>query len=448
MARRSLLMELLATIASRTGFQFPQGAPLSVSELEQLCHELVSTRGEATGMRLAVEIVDHISQLDDAEQRAFFEVLADDFSPSDEALRAAAENYLADPGAETAARLHRVSEPPRQELFRRLNLAPGGTAELVRMRERLLPLMKADRDRFGVIDADFTHLFQSWFNRGFLILQSIDWTTSASVLEKIIRYENVHAIGSWEELRNRLAPEDRRCFAFFHPSIPNDPLIFVEVALMDEIPAAIETVLNPDRPHLPEEQVTTAVFYSISNCHDGLSGVSFGSFLIKQVAEDLKAELPGLKTFVTLSPVPGFAKWTHTLDPATLDTNERRALEIVAEPGWTERRAEAEAARPGLLSLGARYFLREKRPNGEPIDPVARFHLRNGAILNRIMHMGDVSAAGLQQGHGLMVNYLYDMQRIEERHEAYVTGREISASRAVHSLLTSRPERLPAKASS
>ena len=421
---------------------------MSVLELEQLCHELIATKGEATGMRLAAAIMEHILRLDEADLKVFFEVLADNFSPSDDALRSAAEHYLANPDAETADRLHRVSEPPRQELLRRLNLAPGGTAKLVRMRERLLPLLKHDRNRLGVIDADFLHLFQSWFNRGFLILQPIDWTTSANVLEKIIRYENVHAIGSWDELRHRLAPEDRRCFAFFHPSIPNDPLIFVEVALMDEIPATIETVLDPNLPHLLEEQVTTAVFYSISNCHDGLSGISFGSFLIKQVAEDLKAELPGLKTFVTLSPVPGFAKWTDTLEPATLEMDERRALEIVAQPGWTGRRTDAEAARPGLLSLGARYILREKCPNGEPTNPVARFHLRNGAVLNRIMHMGDVSAAGLQQAHGLMVNYLYDMHRIEERHEAYATRREIGASRAVQSLLPSRPQRSSTKANS
>nr|WP_210348817.1 malonyl-CoA decarboxylase [Aurantimonas marina] len=415
--------------------------PVSLPELAALCHKLVSSRGEATGVRLAAEILHGFRGLDDKTAKRFFHMLAEEFTPDTKALRGAASAYARDPGPETLVDLQRLAEPPRQELFRRLNLAPGGTAELVKLRERLLPFLRSDRERLGAVDADLRHLFQSWFNRGFLMLKPIDWDTPASVLEKIIRYEAVHAIGNWDELRQRLAPADRRCFGFFHPSIPDDPLIFVEVALTDDVPASIATVLDPGRTVLSPNAAQTAVFYSISNCHKGLAGVSFGSFLIKQVAEDLKETVPSLKTFVTLSPAPGFASWIEGL-PADaiegLEVNEKRALAIIGEATWSADPAKVEAARPGLLSLGARYYLRAKRGDGRPVDPVARFHLGNGAVLNRVMHLGDTSPSGLKQAHGLMVNYLYDLPRVEQRHEAYAADGEIAASRVVTSLLPGR----------
>jgi malonyl-CoA decarboxylase len=442
MSRVSLLSDLLSSIGARSWFLGDEATRrIELPELAALCHRLVSSRGEASGVRLAADILKGIRSLDNADAERFFAILADEFGPEEAALLEAADAYTKEPGPATLSKLQRVAEPPRQELFRRLNLAPGGTAEIVRLRERLLPFLRKDRERLCPVDDDLRHLFQSWFNRGFLLMRPIDWDTPASILEKIIRYEAVHAIATWEELRQRLAPADRRCFAFFHPSIPDDPLIFVEVALTGDIPASIASVLDPARPVLAPENAQTAVFYSISNCHAGLAGVSFGSFLIKQVAEDLKETVPNLRNFVTLSPVPGFAAWLAGRSAAgieQLEANEKQAIAIVAKPGWTTDPAKVEAARPGLLSLGARYFLRAKRPDGRPVDPVARFHLGNGAMLNRIMHVADTSASGLAQAHGLMVNYLYDLPRVEQRHEAYAGDAEIAASRAVLSLLPGR----------
>ena len=238
----------------------------------------------------------------------FFRLLARDFGPDQERLRTAWTAYDADPSPAHLRTLLRVVEPPRQELFRRLNLAPGGTAALVHMREDLLKHLDGDAE-LACVDDDLVHLLYSWFNRGFLVLRRIDWSTPADILERIIRYEAVHQIQGWDDLRRRVQPSDRRCFGFFHPSLIDEPLIFVEVALTREIPGSIQKLLAEDREVLAPEQATTAVFYSISNCQEGLRGISFGNFLIKQVVEELSRDLPGLKTFVTLSPAPGFGPW-------------------------------------------------------------------------------------------------------------------------------------------
>ncbi len=455
MSRVSLLSDLLGSIGARSwlgGDTRPHH--LALPELARLCHKLISSHGEATGVRLAAEILDAFRALSDRKAEAFFLMLADEFSPDADALSESIEAYRAEPGRQTLEDLQEIAEPPRQELFRRLNLAAGGTAELVKMRERLLPLTKSDDERFATVDNDLRHLFQSWFNRGFLVLKPIDWDTPASILERIIRYEAVHAIGDWDELRQRLAPSDRRCFAFFHPSIPDDPLIFVEVALTRDVPAAIATVLDPKHQVLPPAEAQTAVFYSISNCHKGLAGISFGSFLIKQVAEDLKETVPNLRNFVTLSPAPTFARWLAGLDEddrAALEPSEKKTLEILSKDGWANDPAKADEAKPGMLALAARYYLRARRPDGKPVDPVARFHLGNGAVLDRIMHCGDLSATGLSGAHGLMVNYLYELPRVEQRHEAYASEGTVAASRQVTGLLPSRalknafPLKVPAR---
>lgn len=438
----SLLSDLLGTLTRRSWLgDRPGDRRMTVDELDGLCSKLVRSRGEATGVRIAADILQGVSALQDDQMPAFFQMLADRFAPDAGRLAEAAQAYAAAPDAHTLARLQEEAEPPRQELFRRLNLAPGGTAELVRLRERLLPLVRTGGDGLLSVDLDLQHLFGSWFNRGFLVLKPISWDTSARVLEKIIAYEAVHAIDDWSALRERLEPDDRRCFAFFHPSIPDDPLIFVEVALTREIPAKIDTVLATDREKIAPEDAQTAVFYSISNCHKGLAGVSFGSFLIKQVAEDLKESVPNLKSFVTLSPVPGFARWVDGLSEQArrrLEPAEKQAIAIVAEPGWATDPEAADGVADGLLALAARYFLTAKRDDGQPVDPVSRFHLGNGAQLHRIMHLGDVSTVGLRQAHGLMVNYLYDLPRVEERHEAYADARTIAASRQVLNLLPAR----------
>ncbi len=297
------------------------------------------------------------------------------------------------------------------------------------------------------VDADLQKLLTSWFNRGFLVLRRIDWQTPAAILEKIIAYEAVHEIKGWDDLRRRLDPADRRCFAFFHPSLVDEPLIFVEVALLNDIPGAIAPVLDARRPALGRPP-TTAVFYSISNCQGGLRGISFGNFLLKQVVEELVREVPSLKTFVTLSPVPHFARWLdRTLagdSGGLINDEDRRALKSLSDPRWAETASdgasEREALKQALLSAAAHYFLTARSNDNRPIDPVARFHLGNGARLERINWLGDVSEKGLREAHGLMVNYRYEPADIEKNHEAYAQDGTVAASRAVKALLRSAPK--------
>src|SRR3954464_6647478 len=271
------------------------------------CGGLLSGRGEASGVALAGEILEKYSELTIGPRIAFFEALANRFGPDREALDAAIKTWQAAPSDATAAEVHEAAESRRQELLRRLNLAPGGTAALVRMREQLLDALGHRKD-LASVDADFVHLFSSWFNRGFLVLRRIDWSTPAMILEKIIRYEAVHAIHDWDDLRRRIDMPDRRCYAFFHPALVDEPLIFVEVALTREIPSAIAPILTVQRDAIDPDKAATAVFYSISNCQRGLTGVSFGHFLIKQVVEEIARENARLSQFVTLSPAPGFAE--------------------------------------------------------------------------------------------------------------------------------------------
>lgn len=382
---------------------FGRRATAEMRDLVALAGDLLSRRGEASGTAIAAALVARFEAADEPEIRSFLAALVDRFGPDHAAIGRAAAAYSADPSALHAAALHAAAEPRRQELIRRINLAPGGTAALVRMRAALLRMRDADPS-FTAVDADFLHLFLSWFNRGFLMLRRIGWTTPVNILEKIIRYEAVHAIGGWDDLRNRLAPPDRRCYGFFHPQLVDEPLIFVEVALTKSVPAAIGPLLDPSRQAIPANEADTAVFYSISNTQRGLAGVSFGNFLIKQVVEDLRRELPGLARFVTLSPVPGFA-------------------------AWLAKNPETDISR-----AAARYFLHAKDASGKPLDPVARFHLGNGARLERINPDGDPSERGMKQSKGLMVNYLYDLDAIEANHEAFAESSTVTAAADIRRL--------------
>lgn len=405
-------------------------APPGLPEMGEL---LLSRRGEASGVALARALVTAFEDADEGKRLEFLATLADRFGPDPKAVGKALAAIQADPeSVEAIEALHTAAEPRRQELFRRLNLAPGGTAALVRMRAELLRHLKGN-PALGRVDSDFAHLFASWFNRGFLVLRHIDWNTPAAILEKIIRYEAVHAIQNWDDLRGRLQPTDRRCYGFFHPQLVDEPLIFVEVALTQAIPDTVAPLLDLDRTPIEADRADTAVFYSISNTQKGLAGVSFGNFLIKQVVEELKAELPNIQTFVTLSPVPGFAAWLAKAREGgdLLDDGLRTALKPLDQPGWHVDRDAAQALRDPLLTAAAIYFLRARDGKGRAVDPVARFHLGNGACLERLNFGGDVSANGLRQSHGLMVNYLYDPDRIEANHEAFAERTDIAASDAV-----------------
>jgi malonyl-CoA decarboxylase len=408
------------------------------ANLVQLCEDLLSGRGEASGVALAREILSRYGELKTGPRIAFFEALASRFGPDRARLSAAATAWMNASSDAAAAKLHRASEPRRLELFRRLNLAPGGTAALVRMRAQLIEAMD-HRDDLAAIDDDFLHLFSSWFNRGFLVLRTIDWSTPANLLEKIIRYEAVHAIRDWNDLRARIDSPDRRCYAFFHPALIDEPLIFVEVALTRGIPAGIDPILSANRERIDPERATTATFYSISNCQRGLAGVSFGHFLIKQVVEEVGRQIPRLSTFVTLSPAPNFAEWLRrervTEASVVLSEEDRAALETLDRADWWRDEAAAETVREPLLRAAAWYYLRARTPHGTPLDSVARFHLGNGARLERLNFAADTSERALRQSHGLMVNYLYDLEHIERNHEAYVQQHAVVAASAVTRLV-------------
>jgi malonyl-CoA decarboxylase len=414
--------------------------------LAELCEELLSTRGEASGVALAREILGTYAELTTGPRIAFFEALAGRFGADQERLKSSIEAWQKAPSDTTAVQVQAAAEPRRQELLRRLNLAPSGTEALVHMREQLLDVI-GRREDLKVVDADFVHLFSSWFNRGFLVIRRIDWSTSASVLEKIIRYEAVHKIRGWDDLRRRIEPPDRRCYAFFHPALSDDPLIFVEVALMREIPAAIAPILTVQREQLLPDKATTAVFYSISNCQRGLAGVSFGHFLIKQVIEEICREHPKLSTFVTLSPVTNFADWLAqergNENSPVLTAEDRAALVNLDIKGWWQKEDTRVALREPLLRAAAWYFLRARNSRGAPADQVARFHLGNGARLEQINWLADGSEKAMAQGHGLMVNYLYDLDDIEKNHEAYAEGHTVVASNAVQRLARSPLELVP-----
>jgi malonyl-CoA decarboxylase len=446
----SFLQELLATIADQGRALLP-AALLGGgrrAHIHDLAEALLTGQGEASGVALAREVLAKYRSLTTDERRAFVRHIAQTMKPDAETITRAATSYIAAPGDATLAALQSAVESPRQEFFRRLNLAPGGTSEIVALRRDLLKQPKDD-PAVQIVDADLQHLLASWFNRGFLVLRRIDWQTPAAILEKIIHYEAVHQIQGWADLRRRLDPTDRRLFAFFHPSMVDEPLIFVEVALMADIPSSIQTVLGEqpkpgNAPHAP----TTAVFYSISNCQEGLRGISFGNFLIKQVVEELARELPSLKTFVTLSPVPGFARWLKRVGSeegaadgtGVLTAADRAALPALGDPRWPKAEAESAALKGTLLALGAHYLARAKSADGMPVDPVARFHLGNGARLERLNWLGDISPKGIAEAHGLMVNYAYDLAAIEANHEAFQNDGVVALSKSVRALLRPLPK--------
>ncbi len=446
----SFFGELLQTISDRGRALLARdrrGEASAHSEnLVELCEDLLSGRGEASGVALAREILARYTTLTIGPRIAFFEALAQRFGTDPARMEQAIAAWRAGPSDATAAEVHAASEPRRQELFRRLNLAPGGTASLVRMREQLMDSLD-HRDDLRAVDDDFVHLFSSWFNRGFLVLRRIDWSTPAIVLEKIIRYEAVHEIHDWEDLRRRIDSPDRRCYAFFHPALVDEPLIFVEVALTRDIPAAIAPILVKEREVVDLDKARAATFYSISNCQRGLAGVSFGNFLIKQVVEEVSREMPKLSTFVTLSPVTNFAGWLKQERAeersAALNEADKAVLAALDQPAWWTNEETTAQLQDPVMRAAAWYYLRARNQRGLPVDAVARFHLGNGARLERINWLGDTSERAMAQAYGLMVNYQYDLDDIEKNHEAYAEGRTVVASGSVQRLLRAPLELVP-----
>ena len=378
--------------------------------IEVLCRDLLTSRGDVSGMSLAQLVLDRYADFNDDEKLALFTLLANEMDVSCGDAVSALQVYESAPTAANYAALTKKIEPARLQLIRRLNQTQDATTQLVAMRRDLLRLLDQHPD-LAKLDIDFKNLFTTWFNRGFLVLRPITWGSPAHILEKIISYESVHAIQSWDDLRRRLQPDDRRCFAFFHPAMPDEPLIFVEVALTRGTPNSIQTILSETHRSLAAVDADTATFYSISNCQAGLAGISFGNSLIKTVVQHLLRDLPQIKTFVTLSPIPGLVKWL----------NETNQYDVASDP-------------QKLAPLAAHYLLEAKHRNGQPRDAVARFHLNNGAFVEAVHADADISANGLAQSCGVMVNYRYDLTKISANHEAYANQQSVVASKAVKAL--------------
>ncbi|AHD03565.1 malonyl-CoA decarboxylase [Leisingera methylohalidivorans] len=426
MPETNLLSDILRRVAGRgrTGSLVPDNA-----EVLRMCRALLAERSEAAGLGLARQILDCLERKTQEDRNEIFLSIALNFGVDDIALRAAIDQW--EPSkVHTARTIHFAAEPQSQELIRRLNKVPGATARLVAMRGALLDALP-NSAAMKELDQDFRHLFRSWFTRGFLEMRRITWMTSAEILEKIIDYEAVHEITGWADLHQRVADPDRRLFAFFHPAMPSEPLIFVQVALTDAVPSAIPPILSRDREVLDPASAKVATFYSISNCQKGLRGISFGNFLIKQVVTELQREFPQLRTFVTLSPVPGFRSWAQRAledDDPLLSSDDRACL----------KQLHAGSPSACLAKLAARYLTQAKRTNGAALDPVANFHLGNGALLYKIHPDADPSQRGIGASWGVMVNYLYDSEKIAANHQAYASRQSVIASPAVRSLAEAR----------
>jgi malonyl-CoA decarboxylase len=397
--------------------------------IKDLCQQLSSNKGEAMGTALAYAVVKAYEELNEQGKQDFFELLLTDFSQDSSEIIRLGDAYKAQPNADNLAALTKVVRSPRRLLFQRINMAPDGTRLLVNMREDLLHALKANKE-LAVVDSDLQFLLETWFNRGFLKIRKIDWRTPAHILEKLIAYEAVHEMDGWDDLRRRLE-DDRRCFAFFHPALEDEPLIFVEVALVDGLATAVQPLLAPKPAEL--KPADTAIFYSISNCQKGLKGISFGNFLIKQVVMELQQELPKLKHFATLSPIPGFSRWLNAelaKSDSSYMTAEDQAIVSALQPGWHVDVISSERAKETLMRLCLHYLVEQKRGK-LPLDPVARFHLGNGARVEQLNWLGDISANGLRQSYGILANYGYKLNHVEENHEAFVNQNVIAQSKAI-----------------
>ena len=400
---------------SLTGFRSHNFGELH-KDINKAADSVMSSSGEVSSIVFAEHLLHLINDQTDEELLVFLNYLLTEYDIDTESLLENVQAYQSERNQDNLNLISSSSEPKWIELFRRLNAAPAGTHKLIKLREKIKYLLTMGNLELESLDKGLLRLFKYWFNPSFLVLEKIDWSTPANVLEKIIEYEAVHEINSWDDLRARLAPSDRQCFAFFHPLIPEDPLIFVEVALTNKIPETIAEVIRIERDEIENDQINTAVFYSISNCQNGLSGISFGNFLIKKVAHKLRQEIDGLDNFLTLSPLPGLMRWLENNAPLAYERCKNKTIED-----------------NDLIQKTIKYLTESNRNDGLPNDPVGRFHLGNGAILKQININGDLSNKGLDQSNGVMVNYLYDLDTVERNHELFVQTKEVLLSNELKS---------------
>ncbi|WP_299880592.1 malonyl-CoA decarboxylase [uncultured Cocleimonas sp.] len=402
-------------------------------DTETLCDYLVSEKGEATGVAIAHEVLNRYKALDEQGKYAFFLMLLNNFGSDSKQVEAAFKLWKQQ-SASSGRAIHLATEPKSMELIRRLNRVKGATSQIVEIRNDLLNFLKKDPN-LKPLDNDFKHILSSWFNRGFLELESITWSTSAEILERIIKYEAVHEIQGWDDLRRRVIEKDRRLYAYFHPAMPNEPLIFVEVALVEGIPSSIEPILSASREPIDPDKANTATFYSISNCQPGLRGISFGNFMIKKAVMELQREYPSIKTFVTLSPVPGLRSWAESEISKPSGLLNDSQLMYLKNLNATNKLPSNKDENILLREITAKYLVQARTEKDKIIDPVARFHLGNGACLKHIHANANTNQEGLWSAWGMMVNYDYKLKDIEKNHEAFVNKHEVIHSSDVQALL-------------
>ncbi len=404
-------------------------------DTKTLCDHLISEKGEAIGVALAKEILARYKAFNMKEKLDFFLLLLHEFGTDNNAIEKAFQDWKKNEKS-SAREIHLATEPKSIELISRLNRVKGATSDIVEMRNDLIGFLKSNPELIA-LDNDFKHLFTSWFNRGFLELKSIDWSTSAEILERIIKYEAVHEIQGWDDLRRRVVEPDRRLFAYFHPAMINEPLIFVEVALVNSVPDAIQPILAADREAIDPEKANTAAFYSISNCQPGLRGISFGNFLIKKAAMELKHEFPTIKNLITLSPIPGLGRWIDAEIQKPSGFLKDSQLAFIQDFKVSNKLPKNKNDVAALREIAACYLVHARSAKGGAYDPVAKFHLGNGACLKNIhanANLGKTSG-GHWKDWGVMVNYEYKLQDIEKNHEAFINDNIVIHSSEVQSLV-------------
>ena len=424
------LKEIISSIAD-VGQKLFKKSVVKKNDLESiisLCDDLISNKGAAFGITVARDITDLYQTLSPEKKLLFFKKINEKFRPNHTKVTEAIDLYKAEQNDKNLFKLFITSEGQRRELFRRMNMSPNGISTIVSLREDLLKILNENKE-LKPLDNDLRELFKSWFNPGFLKLAKITWDTKAAVLEKIIQYERVHKIKDMNELKRRLG-EDRRFFSYFHPALDDEPIIFVQVALTNGLGKSIQEIMKPSAEGA--KKYDTATFYSISNCQEGLSRVTLGNFLIKRVVYEIQEELPNIKNFGTLSPIPGFRDWFTTLDEKIIQNILGKIpynnVSFLKSSNLKVGDGRIVSNKHAITKLVAHYLMNEKNKKGLPINDVCRFHLGNGAIIEDININANVSEVGLNRSFGVMVNYLYELKNIEKNHEDYINNKKIIIS--------------------
>ena len=431
------LKEIISSIAD-VGQKLFKKSVVKKNDLESiisLCDDLISNKGAAFGITVARDITDLYHTLSPDNKLLFFKKINEKFKPDHNKVNSAIETYKREQNDKNLFKLFVISEGQRRELFRRMNMSPNGISTIVSLREDLLQILNDNKD-LKPLDDDLRELFKSWFNPGFLKLTKITWDTKAAVLEKIIKYERVHKIKDMNELKRRLG-EDRRFFSYFHPALDDEPIIFVQVALTNGLGKSIQEIMKPTTGN--EKKYNTATFYSISNCQEGLTRVTLGNFLIKRVVYEIQEELPNIKNFGTLSPIPGFRDWFTTLDEGVIQNILGKipysTVSFLRSSSLKVGDGRIVSNKKAIIKLVAHYLMNEKNKKDLPINDVCRFHLGNGAIIEDIVINANVSEVGFNRSFGVMVNYLYELKNIEKNHEDYVNNKNIIISDKLKKLI-------------